>query len=239
FSYSCSLLDIKEFDLKTGADKWKNELKNFVSESTLAEYDFVKPGYLCGAFGKDKKSPLTCFFTADKGSVQKSDINGVYPVCLLNRDYKLFEDTEFERVWCGFLKFYNLFQFLPNSVFYLTGKDFEIDCFSEYSFSDFADNKGSEEWAEIIEMTDSTCSDLIKSVELNNGPVPEVGYELEDDKGKIVCEAELAWPEIKKAVLLKDNKEFLSDFKDLGWSVFFIDDLNSDIEKFIQDLKHG
>lgn len=236
FSYSCSLLDVKEFDLSSGADKWKKLFKPFVSDSTFAEYDFVKPGYLCGVFGEDKKSPLSCFFAAEQSSVKNKDIKGVYPVCLLNRDEKLFGDIEFERAWCGFLKFYNLFQFLPHSLFYLSGEDIEIESLGEYPISCSVNNTTSEEWAEILEMIDSACFDLIKSLELNNCSVPEVGYELEDDKGKIICEAELAWPEIKKAVLLKDEDTSLSGFKESGWSLFVIHEINLNIDKFVKDL---
>ncbi|MDY0361726.1 MAG: DEAD/DEAH box helicase [Desulforegulaceae bacterium] len=237
FSYSCSLLDIKTFDLNNGADKWKKIFKNFVSDSTFAEYNFVKSGYLCGVFGEDKNSPLTCFFAADKDFVQKSDISGLYPIILLNRDEKLFEDSEFERVWCGFLKLCNFFQFLPNSLFYLSGKGLEIECLGEYPFSStIISAAGSQQWTEILEMTDSACVELIKFLEINNCPFPEVGYELEDEKGKVVCEAELAWPEIKKAVLLKDGNACLSVFENLGWSAFFIDEVSLNIDNFIKGL---
>lgn len=50
-------------------------------------------------------------------------------------------------------------------------------------------------------------------------PPPVVGYELLDEKGRIVAEAELAWAALKLAVLLPDTGAE-AKFGAAGWTCF-------------------
>ena len=50
-------------------------------------------------------------------------------------------------------------------------------------------------------------------------PPPFVGYELLDEKGRIVAEAEMAWVARKVAVLLPDTGAE-AKFKAAGWTCF-------------------
>lgn len=58
---------------------------------------------------------------------------------------------------------------------------------------------------------------LLQSLSL---PAPTVGYELQDDDGEIIAEADLAWP-IQKQVLIIDNQDFIRFFENKGWHVAF------------------
>ena len=48
--------------------------------------------------------------------------------------------------------------------------------------------------------------------------MPEVGYELADDHGVVVCEAELAWPHAKICVLGPEQNEFAAAWLQAGCS---------------------
>ena len=50
-------------------------------------------------------------------------------------------------------------------------------------------------------------------------PVPEVGFELTGPAGRVIAEAELAWPEMKLAVLLPGQREWATAFEAEGWRV--------------------
>ena len=50
-------------------------------------------------------------------------------------------------------------------------------------------------------------------------PVPEAGYELTGRAGRVIAEAELAWPERQVAVLLPEQREWASAFEAEGWRV--------------------
>ena len=50
-------------------------------------------------------------------------------------------------------------------------------------------------------------------------PVPEVGFELADDKGEVLAEAELAWPKERVAVLHGEQTENVAAFEQAGWRI--------------------
>lgn len=52
---------------------------------------------------------------------------------------------------------------------------------------------------------------------------PEVGYELMDEKGRVIAEAELAWPDVCTAVLLPDSGPVAALFAGQGWHSFTAD----------------
>ena len=49
--------------------------------------------------------------------------------------------------------------------------------------------------------------------------VPEAGYELTGHAGRVIAEAELAWPERRVAVLLLEQREWAAVFEAEGWRV--------------------
>jgi DEAD/DEAH box helicase domain-containing protein len=49
---------------------------------------------------------------------------------------------------------------------------------------------------------------------------PEPGYELLDGKGRVVAEAEVAWPSIRVAVFLPDTLEAATVFTSQSWHCF-------------------
>ena len=50
--------------------------------------------------------------------------------------------------------------------------------------------------------------------------LPEVGYELLDEKGRVCAEAELAWPDRKVVAVLPEGIDVSEEFKKRGWTVF-------------------
>lgn len=52
---------------------------------------------------------------------------------------------------------------------------------------------------------------------------PEVGYELMDEKGRVIAEAELAWPDVRTALLLPDSVAVAALFAGQGWHSFTAD----------------
>jgi hypothetical protein len=49
--------------------------------------------------------------------------------------------------------------------------------------------------------------------------LPEVGYELQDEVGRVCSDAELAWPVKRVAVVLPDRLDALEEFRERGWAV--------------------
>ena len=80
---------------------------------------------------------------------------------------------------------------------------------------------------ELLEYADERCQDFLLAWSKQLLPLPVVGYELQDNKGRICAEAELAWPKRKVAVMLPEQAESKSAFETHGWRVFDAAELTS------------
>jgi len=58
---------------------------------------------------------------------------------------------------------------------------------------------------ELLKYCDERCRDIVRACGDDGRPLPEVGYELQDDQGRVCAEAELAWPTKKVAILLPEQ----------------------------------
>ena len=55
--------------------------------------------------------------------------------------------------------------------------------------------------------------------------LPEVGFELPDEKGRVCAHAELAWPTRKVAAVLPEGGDQRAEFERRGWTVLDATDL--------------
>jgi DEAD/DEAH box helicase domain-containing protein len=76
------------------------------------------------------------------------------------------------------------------------------------------------ELEELLEYCDERCRDVVRSCADEGRPLPVVGYELQDEQGRVCAEAELAWPSKKVAALLPEQDEADAAFAAQGWKVF-------------------
>ena len=78
----------------------------------------------------------------------------------------------------------------------------------------------SPDYAEVLEYCDERCQDFVQSWAESGLPMPVVGYELMDERGRVCAGAELAWPNKKVAALLPEEFDRRSAFESRGWKVF-------------------
>lgn len=90
-------------------------------------------------------------------------------------------------------------------------------------------------WLEVSDLAAREVQTLVSEIAAKGCIPPEVGYELADGAGRIVAEAELAWPDARTAVLL--DMRFRSDFEAQGWAVFLAD--NVDVSDVVASLSKG
>lgn len=173
----------------------------------------------------------------EKDAIQANKVSEMYIACRLQDLDEFQEKKGFEPAWNGFLRLYNLFQFIPHSYF-VTGQDMEqgvaYSGFKETGAEDIFGTKS--KWDEILELTDPAFHGLIRKIAERACPVPEAGFEFVDEKGQIVAEAELGWIEKKMAFLLSRQIEFLTIFQQAGWEVAEIDEVLNNLEKYISLL---
>jgi DEAD/DEAH box helicase domain-containing protein len=58
-------------------------------------------------------------------------------------------------------------------------------------------------------------------------PLPEVGMELADDKGRVLADAEMAWHEAEVVLLRADQEDMSAPWAEAGWQVVLLDDAST------------
>jgi hypothetical protein len=76
-----------------------------------------------------------------------------------------------------------------------------------------------------IDLCDERVQDFVRSWVARGLPMPKVGYELPDEKGRVCAQAELAWPDRKVAAVLPEGGDHHAGFERRGWTVFDATDL--------------
>jgi len=78
---------------------------------------------------------------------------------------------------------------------------------------------------ELVDLCDERCQEFVRSWTKQGLPLPEVGYELLDEKGRVCAQTELAWPKRKVAAVLPEGIDVSEEFQERGWTVFNVTDL--------------
>jgi DEAD/DEAH box helicase domain-containing protein len=156
-------------------------------------------------------------------ALKAPDPDEAFLACVLNDDFTVGAPAEAERVWNGFLRLHNLFQFLPYANF-ATRRQIEAGGFVAPSAAPFGSPASPEAkvggWDEILSLVDGEFRALATGLGEKGGPLPILGFELTDELGAVIAEAELGWPGLRIAVLREDQRDFLAPFEAAGWRAF-------------------
>lgn len=91
---------------------------------------------------------------------------------------------------------------------------------------------------ELLALCDERCRPFMRQWADRSRPIPEVGFELPGDDGRVTAQAELAWPSKQVAVILPDRPADVQAFRGRRWHVLSLDDL-ADPEGLIKTLVEG
>lgn len=80
-----------------------------------------------------------------------------------------------------------------------------------------------EVWQEALELAAQEVQAWGLALAALGASAPQPGYELMDDKGRVIAEAELAWPDALTAVLMPGTTTDSALFVEQGWHVFTAD----------------
>ena len=80
-----------------------------------------------------------------------------------------------------------------------------------------------EVWQEALELAAQEVQAWGLALAALGASAPQPGYELMDDKGRVIAEAELAWPDALTAVLMSGTATDSALFVEQGWHVFTAD----------------
>jgi len=185
------------------------------------------------AFGgislEDASDPLQILCAAPLEAIKSVDAEKMISSVYLNTD--MTSDASFKRAWQGFLKAYNLMQFLPRTAFgthdgVITGVYEPIEwSFAEGLHEAQVDGGYSPEAAIVLEEVLDEYRDGVRQLFEDGLLLPSVAYEMQDKYGEIIAEAELAWIAEKCVVMLAEQiSEFKTLFTDKGWAVVELDE---------------
>ena len=148
-------------------------------------------------------------------------------------DTSAVKESTFKSAWHGFLRVYNLLQFLPATGFTtVAGHQTGLYEGIPWSFMKGTDQPLSGHAAvasavdgqalldEVAEPLRAALQDWLQS----QGPVPDIAYELMNAQGEIIAEAELAWPDAQLAGLLAEQACYEKQFRHQGWRTLMLDD---------------
>jgi len=166
-------------------------------------------------------------------NVTNVELEGLTYIFRLFDDHETAAIADFKKAWIGFLRLYNLYQFIPNAIF-ITSQGLENSDYDNLELlkQQNLDSGISNQIKEFKEITVTEVHQIIDYIFSNNIPLPDVGHELEDKKGLIIATSELAWVVKKVAIVLSDNFE-KEAFSNNGWEVY----LYSDIIESLETLK--
>jgi hypothetical protein len=117
--------------------------------------------------------------------------------------------------WNTMLRAMNVMQFLPGFAALADGQVWE----EAPSPPPPADDPA---WLEAFGLVSGEARALLEQVRLADLPVPKVGEDVADPRGEVLGTAELAWPQVKVALLLEDEWAEAARWHAAGWHCWSI-----------------
>lgn len=188
--------------------------------------------FLGGLFedsNEDSSPRIKTLVSLDAGEYRSGHYDAIQVLCRIFDDGELVLQNSFRSAWNGFIRLYNMFQFIPGAIF-IGSSGVAGGAYSFLSFDQTMSPAGTVsgrlssvvagELKTLLEVTDAILHPLLTLINDKNLPLPEAGYELCHDNGKIVASGELCWPVFKLALLREDEMETAPEFTLWGWTVF-------------------
>jgi len=189
-----------------------------------------------------RSDPLRITCAVPLSAIQNADTDKIMSSISLNTDMS--SADSFKRSWQGFLKAYNLMQFLPWTAFGThdgaqSGVYEHIEwAFAEDPHATQLDHGYGQDAAILLEEVLDEFRDGLKKLFDNGIPLPVVAYELQGDDGEILAAAELAWIDEKCVAILPEQQGGCADtFIQQGWAVIELDEHGQWIDTICNQIK--
>ena len=160
------------------------------------------------------------FLALPLAAVRDGEPDDMAAIVHLHDDAPTREHPRYRPVWNGVLRLYNLLQFLPGA-WWTTRIGVEHARYPEYARTDQPPPVSGHPvgWEEAMELAAPELRPAMEQWSALGLPVPEAGFELIRQAGRVIAEAELAWPDRRVAVLRPEQLEWTTLFTDAGWKV--------------------
>ena len=195
----------------------------------------------------DDLSHVITYARSDKSAVMQKAYDRIALIAVLEDDDDETSDGDgFERAWNGYIRTYNLMQFLPGTRF-VTRKGV-----AEYRYDTLSDRAAviditppvvekrerSNAWADARELAAEELLFLLDAIEARGIEAPAAGDEFTSD-GVVIGELELAWYDNRIGVYAAQSDRMLAKLKADGWRLFAMDEVATNHETIIDLFFHA
>ncbi|MBI3302345.1 MAG: DEAD/DEAH box helicase [Deltaproteobacteria bacterium] len=234
-------LNPPRFATTQAKDEWLTRIREILPEDIAVLFEDQKESSLYGLYeppGEAQSFDLRIGIAIAQNAVHAGDGGGLRLACCLYDSTKARQSEEFEVVWNGFVRLYNLFQFLP-LAFCVTQEGLQKRAYDSLRIKEKVTGATKvreakfDTWAEVRTVTGTALHDLLDRLAHAGWPAPEAGYELANDTGEIVATAELAWPALKVAFLQENECVYAAAFEKAGWLSHSLDEVLAAPETYL------
>ncbi len=200
FSFVWLLLhaDVNRFAGPEAVDSWRGGIENVFPEEIAAKFITVAGDSLYGlSEPKDHHGQVEIaqFMLVGQEALRPlGETSGVRFGCCLDDSELRREENGFRLAWNGYLRLFNLCQFLPYAYF-VTREGLRQRVYDSLKLLDDSIREtagattqpGREAWNEVKEMTAETLHGLLDTLSEHDWPLPEAGFELTDSRGESIA----------------------------------------------------
>ena len=242
FAYACGLnfLDPKHCASPEFCKSWTECLEEEAAPAVCSLLKEKLSDSLVGLGGGENEDTgdfVRVLLAVEKSSMAGPKFDGMRVLCCLRDGPEDWQKAGFESAWTGVLRVFNLFQFLPRA-FVMSKQGIRKGLYEDAATTACPSEKPEgepsfkKEWEEIRKLVDQALYGLIDCLAAYDCPVPEPGYELMAETGEIIACAELAWEELKIALLREDEVGYQSFFEEEGWRILLLAEVMTEPDKF-------
>lgn len=226
-AYALSLLERVDIGNQAAFSDWRYQIQPVIDLLALRQTEFELTDTMFGKWVPGSSSTqLTILAGVRTSDLQRNKTAAEITVCALLNDKKEERTENYEAAWNGFWHFFNMMQFLPGfAAVSRVGMDnlvySEIPVIEEEDVFLAEQKIVDQAWAEVInQLFDDEAKNYVLSLmKLGISPPSAVGFELVDARGAVVAECELAWENMRIALLLPEQMESKKEFINNGWKV--------------------
>ncbi|MBI4917346.1 MAG: DEAD/DEAH box helicase [Acidobacteria bacterium] len=233
FVHGLTSIDAKGWSTPAARAGWDQDLRSLLPGVLADEIGPESEGTLRGLFEQhgQKGSRTVRVFASivpdavkNAAAVKTGDVGALRSLLYLRDTAEEVDRHGFDRIWAGYLRLANLMQFLPRAVF-ITQMGLDqgrMGGLPPLTLESWAPPAEPDPWALIREVVDPDRHGVLAELASVGWPLPvDPPYELVEAE-ETIAEAELAWPDLKIAVLDEQQLVGKSRFEQRGWRVLMM-----------------
>lgn len=214
-------------------NSWYQDLETYINYPLRSKLEVVTDNIMVGTVNYPSEERLVEIYTViNKNKHQENNSQAVFTTIILHLNHNESEEKD-QKLWNGVLRLFNLYQFLPYS--YIAVSPEKLSSLIDTDIKKYSTSERKQvfpQWQQIENLVAEEILPLLPHFQENNWLLPEVGYELNNDLGTVIAEAELAWIDYQFAIILdlSEKETFLAH----NWVAVTIQEFLEDPEYYRQ-----